>query len=161
MKCDIPLWLHQLRDGCKSAQSILGTLYNCFSWCFRVNTTSYEMTKFVLMCFICWLPVHAELVAGVSVLIIFYSIDFYAGQTHAAGQGVALLSFTSINPDVSNTNSKCPVVGSNIYGLVLAEDIFSCWWATLGHSSPWHGLQRRQHASEVTHWPMTFQLLPR
>lgn len=139
MKCDTPLWLRQLRDGCKLARSILGTLYNCFSCCSRVNNASRELSKLMLICFNFPLPAHADSVAGVSVLITFYSIYFYAGQTHAAGQGVAFLSFTSINPDVLNINSKCPVVGAVIYDPVLAEDIFSCWWATLGHSSPWHG----------------------
>lgn len=161
MKCDMPLWLHQLRDGGKSARSISGTLCNCFRWFSLVNNSSHDISKLVLICFICRLPAHVESVTAVSVLIIFYSIYFYALQTHAAGQGVALLSFTSFNPDVLNINCKCPVVGAVIYDPVLAEDIFPCWWATLGHSSPWHGLQSRQHASEVAHWPMTFQSLPR
>lgn len=49
---------------------------------------------------------------------------------------MALLSFTLINLNVFNINSKCPIVRMVIYDLVLAEDIFSRWRVTLGHSSP-------------------------
>lgn len=114
-----------------------------------VNDTSHEISKLVLICFICRLPVHAESIAGVSVLIIFYSINFYAGQTHAAGQGAALLSFTSINPDVLNINSKCPVFWLKTSFLVGGQqwDILPRDMVYTADSMPLRSLTGQWHSS--------------